>query len=81
MEALQIENSPLVVVVKNPCDNKLIVMAFISFVVNAGFSYILPFFPVLAHEVALLDYTLIGILMSINSVGSTLSAYIFGTRI
>jgi MFS family permease len=56
-------------------------MAFVNLVVNTGFSYIVPFYPVLAYDNAHLDYTMIGVLMSINSVGSTLSAYVFGSMI
>lgn len=56
-------------------------MAFINFIVSTAYAYILPFYPVLAYKDAGLSYALIGILMSVNSVGSTLSAYIFGARI
>jgi hypothetical protein len=48
---------------------------------NLGFSYIIPFYPVLANKEAGLDFTLIGIIMSANSIGSTSFAYIFGSRI
>ena len=45
-----------------------------------AFAYMIPFYPVLAKEAGL-DFTLIGIIISSFSIGSTSFAYIFGSRI
>lgn len=62
-------------------DMKLFVMALTNFFMNMGFSYIIPFYPVIAAERAGLGFTMIGIIMSSNSIGSTVFAYVFGSRI
>lgn len=62
-------------------DMKLYIMALTNFFMNMGFSYVIPFYPVIAAEKAGLDFTMIGIIMSSNSIGSTIFAYVFGSRI
>lgn len=66
---------------KNGFDSKLASLIFISLLTNAGQSYVLPFYPKLAHDDANISITIIGILMSIKSVGSLVAAYTFGTKI
>ena len=51
MESLQIEEMlPLRKEKDSICDSKLVVMALANFVVNTGFSYIVPFYPDIAHK-------------------------------
>jgi hypothetical protein len=54
-------------------------MLITNFIMNFGFSYTILFYPVIANKQAGLDFTLIGIIMSAYSIGSTSFVYIFGS--
>jgi MFS family permease len=56
-------------------------IGFTNFIINMGISYIVPFYPDLASQEAGLDFTLIGVVLAINSLGSIISSYVFGARI
>lgn len=56
----------------------LYVLTITNFIMNMGFAYVIPFYPAFANQKAGLDFSLIGIIMSTNSIGSVGFGYIFG---
>ena len=55
----------------------LYVLIITNFIMNMGFAYVI-FYPAFANQKAGLDFSLIGIIMSTNSIGSVGFGYIFG---
>ena len=75
------KGNPIIVIFRKCADPRLITFCITNFVINVGISQIAPFYPSLAADEAGLSYSQIGLVFSINPLGSILFSFVIGSFI